>query len=363
MNPRDPSIRVGLAGCGRIARRVHLPILAAMPGVRVTAIAEADPDARAQASRHVPSAQALADYRELCALTDLDAVVICLPTGLHADAGLRALEAGHALYLEKPIATSLADAERLVSASARAPRPAMTGFNYRFHPLALDMRARVAAGQVGAIVACRTAFSAPAHTRPAWKMQVATGGGVLLDYASHHVDLLRWMTGCEVRVVSASIQSVTCEEDTASLQMTLEPVAAASASARPALSCDRVPAQMFCSWNSSDEDRLEMFGTRGRLSYDRYASLGLQFRGAGPHHSRGRLLHANLPGLTPAVAAARLRAPLGDPSYAPALRYFIDCVRDGRAPSPSLVDGLRSVQVVAAAQESARLARPVTLAI
>ena len=216
---RLPSLRVGLAGCGRIARGVHLPILAALPGVHVAAIADADRDACARASRVVPSAHALADYRELCALADLDAVVICLPSALHADAGLRAIEAGHALYLEKPIATTVADAERLVSAGARAGRPAMTGFNYRFHPLALDLRARVAAGEVGAIVACRTTFSAPAHARPGWKGQVATGGGVLLDYASHHIDLLRWITGCEVRVVSASVQSATCEEDTACVQM------------------------------------------------------------------------------------------------------------------------------------------------
>ena len=357
-----PSIRVGLAGCGRIARGVHLPVLTALPGVRVAALAEADPDARAQASRVVPSAPALPDYRELCARTDLDAVVICLPSALHADAGLRAIEAGHALYLEKPIATNVADAERVVNAGARAGRPAMTGFNYRFHPLARALRARVAAGEVGAIVACRTTFSAPAHTRPAWKAQVATGGGVLLDYASHHIDLLCWITGCEVRVVSASIQSVTCEEDTASLQMTLEPVGAARAADTPALSCDAIPAQMFCSWNSSEEDRLEIFGTHGRLSYDRYASLGLWFRGAGPHHSRGRLLRANQPSLAVSFAAARLRAPLVEPSYAQALRHFIDCVREGRAPSPSLASGLRSVEVVAAAQQSARLARPVMLA-
>jgi predicted dehydrogenase len=362
MNPRDSSIRVGLAGCGRIARGVHLPILSALPRVRVVAIAEADPDARAQASRVVPFAQALTDYRELCARTDLDAVVICLPSALHADAGLRAIEAGHALYLEKPIATTVTDAERLVQAGARAGRPAMAGFNYRFHPLALDLRARVAAGEVGPIVACRTTFSAPAHARQAWKARVATGGGVLLDYASHHVDLLRWMTGCEVRVVSASVQSVTCEEDTASLQMSLDPVEAAHAADVPAPSRNAIAAQMFCSWNSSEEDRLEIFGTRGRLSYDRYASLGLQFRGAGPHHSRARLLRANQPGLSATFAAARLRAPLVEPSYARALQHFIDCVRDGRSPSPSLVSGLRSVQVVAAAQESARLARPVTLA-
>jgi predicted dehydrogenase len=163
-----------------------------------------------------------------------------------------------------------------------------------------------------------------------------------------------------VRVVSASIQSATCEEDTASLQMALEPVGVAAGT--PALSSDQIPAQMFCSWNSSEEDRVEIFGTRGRLSYDRYASLGLQYRGAGPHHSRGRLLRANQPRLDVRFAAARLRAPRVEPSYAPALRHFIDCVRDGRAPTPSLASGLYAVQVVAAAQESARLARPVTLA-
>ena len=287
-------VSVGVSGCGRIARTVHIPVLANLPTATIVTLADTDRDSLEAAARIAPTARRVSDHAELCAQDDVDAVVICSPSGLHADAAVAALEHGKALYLEKPIAMDLPGAERVVDVWRRSGRPAMIGFNFRFHPLALDIRRRVDAGEIGDLVCCRSAFSAPAHARPDWKQTVAAGGGVLLDYASHHVDLLRFLTGRDIRDVLAAIRSDTCEEDSASLQMTL------------GAGRDAIAAQGFFSWNSVQEDRVEIVGTRGSLAFDRYTSLGVHARSTNLHYdaraAAGRLAARDQPALRPQPA-------------------------------------------------------------
>src|SRR5690606_31651972 len=99
---KDSALQIGLVGCGRIAQMVHLRVLSAMPGVRLAAVAEADADRLAEAQKHAPQARAYHDYHELLADDAVQAVVICLPTGMHAVAAVAAFAAGKHVYLEKP---------------------------------------------------------------------------------------------------------------------------------------------------------------------------------------------------------------------------------------------------------------------
>src|SRR5687768_8384140 len=103
--------RVALLGCGRIAQRIHLPILARGEAFDLVAIADAEAGAldagRGAAQRRSGAASRLsvfADYRELLASSELDAAVICLPNDLHAEAALACFERGLHVYVEKPLA-------------------------------------------------------------------------------------------------------------------------------------------------------------------------------------------------------------------------------------------------------------------
>ena len=108
--------KLGLIGCGSIAQAVHLNILAQLPGVELVALAEPDPQRQASAKRRAPSAQAYADYRALLERSDIDGVVICLPSALHAEEAIAALAHGKHVYLEKPIGVSLLEKGRSVIA-------------------------------------------------------------------------------------------------------------------------------------------------------------------------------------------------------------------------------------------------------
>ena len=214
-------LRLGLLGCGHMGRVVHLNNLRRFPEVEVVAVAEPDVQRREAASRQVPRAALFSDYRELLNRSEIDAVVICLPNALHAEAAIATLRSGKHLYLEKPLAINLEDGRKLLDVWRRSERVGMIGFSYRFNPLHQDVRRRLQAGELGELVGVRSIFTTPPHRVPEWKQKRQSGGGVLLDFASHHFDLLRFWFNEEVYEVYGNIRSQHVEADTATLELRL----------------------------------------------------------------------------------------------------------------------------------------------
>lgn len=340
----DP-VRVGLMGCGRIARIFHLPILADLAGIELVAVAEPDPAGRARASVGAPRAAVVEDWREVVADPRIGAVVICLPSGMHADAASAALEAGQHVYLEKPIATTLADGRRVLEAWRSSGRVGMTGFDQRFEPAIVALRREVRAGLVGALTGARLAMGSGRRDAPEWKRSRATGGGVLLDLGSHMVDLARFVLGEEVRRVCASVATVLADEDTASFAMTL--------------SSGRL-AQAWVTLAGITESRFEVVGERGMLVADRYAGT-LRFVPLEPAWSRVSRAREGLARLgRDSRALFEVAQPLAiGATYCAALEAFTAAVAAGRSASPDIEDGFRSLAVVLAAEESARTGRAV----
>src|SRR4051812_22376762 len=185
MSRSPPLLRVGLLGCGTIAYWAHLRSLQRLPGARLTAAA--DPDAKARdAAKRLANIPVHARADELLARPDIDVVVICVPTPLHAELAIAAAAAGKHFYLEKPIASAADEARRVVEAAGQAGVTAAIGFNRRLHPLYEQARELLWAGRIGRVRAVQTAFCepTPVHAMPEWKRRRATGGGVLLDLAS-----------------------------------------------------------------------------------------------------------------------------------------------------------------------------------
>ena len=340
-------MRVGLLGCGAVVRFCHLPALERIRDVRVVAAADPDPAALDRACgiarRHLAT-YARAD--DLLAREDVDAVVISVPTHLHADVAVAAIAAGKHVYLEKPIAASAADARRVAEAAQAAGVVGAIGFNRRSHPLYEQARALLRSGRIGRVHAVQSVFAELAHDMPAWKRARCTGGGVLLDLASHHVDLVRWFLDDEVAEATASVASHVTEQDSAHVHLVMRGGATV---------------QSFFSFRAELADSLEFFGERGTLRVDRHR-LRLTLSVARRFGYGARLSWVPP---TSAIAASRLRRlvrPGEDPSYRRALRAFALAVRGGTATLPSLGDGVRSLDVVMAAEESARTGSSIRLA-
>ena len=340
---RAGALRVGVIGAGAITIAYHLPSLASIPAARVVAVADPAPAARERARRMTDAAMH-ADADELLSRGDLDAVVIAASSHLHADLATAAARSGLHAYLEKPVAIDAAGADRVRRAVDEAGTIAVVGFNRRMHPLYRQARQLIARGRIGRLVCVQSIFSEPTAlaTMPDWKRHRDSGGGVLLDLASHHIDQIRWLADDEIARVSARCTSDLSEQDGAWLHLDL----AGGATAQGAFS-----------FRGAYADHVELYGERGTLRVDRHrSSLVMTLpRRVG----YGRRIGRPLP--TRELVSWRARRPIrrAEPSYAAAMAAFVAQARGGPAEAASLDDGLRSLAVVLAAEESAGLGRPV----
>jgi myo-inositol 2-dehydrogenase / D-chiro-inositol 1-dehydrogenase len=191
-DPAQGDVTVALVGAGRIAR-VHAEAYRTVAGGRLVACT--DPVAAA--------ARALADDFDLKVVPDLDAllsdpdidaVLIASPNAVHADQTIRALAAGKHVFCQKPIALALPDADRVVAAAAASDRIVQFGFMLRFTPPLPQLRARVAGGELGSMIAAQAAVFGWEPSAD-WFYDPAQGGGVILDTLVHFADLVLWLLG------------------------------------------------------------------------------------------------------------------------------------------------------------------------
>jgi predicted dehydrogenase len=337
-------MRVGIIGCGAVARYCHVPALKRIKDVTLAAVADPDEASRSRLAQ-MSGAAAHASAAALLAQNDIDAVVIAAPSHIHASIAIEAAKSGKAFYLEKPVATAMRDAHYVCWAAASAGVAAAVGFNRRAHPLYVRARELVRSGAIGEVRAVQSVFSEPTPKDgiPEWKRARATGGGVLLDLASHHVDLVRWLTNTEVVSVSALATSSESDDDSATLTMTLT---------------NEATAQCFFSLRHAYADHLELFGEKATLRVDRHKrSLSMMAPRRFGYGARERVLRDRSTEVGSRIR--RLVKPGEDPSYHGALMAFVSQVRGEREALASLDDGRESLAIVLAAEESVRSGSPV----
>jgi myo-inositol 2-dehydrogenase/D-chiro-inositol 1-dehydrogenase len=318
-----------------------------LQGVEVVAIAEKDAVRRRELGRRLPAATVFDDFETLLAEAEIDAAVITLPNLLHVAAAVAAFARGLHIYLEKPMAPTLAAAREVVAAWRAAGTTGMIGFNYRFGSMQREARRLVAEGRIGRVVAVKTVFSAGARVLPDWKRRRETGGGALLDLALHHLDLLPWLLQSDPAAISCHLRSVHSEDDTAVVGLELR---------------NGVVAQILATISAVDDDRIEIYGDEGRLVVDRYRNDRVVVHPT--NLERVRMLQlSNAARSLVGFAYWRRKLPGGIPeaSFREALQEFSRAAQAGRAVTPDLEDGLRSIFLLEAAMRSAAESRTVRI--
>jgi 1,5-anhydro-D-fructose reductase (1,5-anhydro-D-mannitol-forming) len=323
----------GIVGLGRIAETEIAPAVTAAPNSTLAGVvSRSAAKAREFAERH-GAASAYDDYRALLDDPSVDAVYIATPNALHADQVVAAAEAGKHVLCDKPLATTVADAERAVAACDAAGVRLGITFQTRNHEGMSDIRNLLAAGGIGSVRLVQVELGPGRKLPQNWRTDPGLAGlGVMNNLGVHAYDLLRYLLGAEVVEATAVVDvEPGLEVDTLALALLrFANGALAYVNANQSL--------------PNPQQHLAVYGTEGTV-------LG---RDVTRPNLTGSISVTGRDGTTERTvsSAGAFLATLGN---------FADAVLAGRDPSPSGLDGLRSVEVTAALARSARERRSVLL--
>jgi UDP-N-acetylglucosamine 3-dehydrogenase len=323
------TVRIGLIGCGAVARRFHFPAFRGV-GADIVAFASRTAASAEAAAEEWGSGKVVGDWRELLELQDVDAVDICTPNYLHAGIAIEASRAGKHVLVEKPIAITLDEADAMNAAARDSGTILMTAHNVRFAPPFVAIRDEIASGTVGQVLAFRAAFghSGPQDWAPesGWFFDAAqSGGGVLIDLGIHVADLLRTILSDEALEVSALLRAGESEvEEIAQIVLRFAGGAVGS---------------IHVSWRAypPPDHQLTLFGSEGNIHLDTHTAP--VFR---PTSGEPRLLE--IPSEVP------------DPNS-----EFIRAVASGTGAPVTGTDGRAALAIIDAAYRSARESQTITV--
>ena len=330
-------LHCGIIGAGRIGR-VHAETLAfRMPESQLVAIADPNCEAaRAVAARcNIP--KVAASPSEIIADPEIDAVLICSPTGTHADLIVQAARAGKHIFCEKPISFSLAAIDAALAAVKEAGVLLQIGFNRRFDANFMRVRHAIASGEIGTPNLLHIISRDPA---PPPLSYIRASGGIFLDMTIHDFDMVRFLVGDEV------------EEIYTAGGVMVDPAIGEAGDLDTALILLRFRNGVIGTIDNSRkavygyDQRVEVFGSKGVAAADnRTADTVLQSDADGVH------------GALPLHFFVERYAE----AYAEEMRAFIDCILKDKTPPVTGQDGRAPVVIGYAAKKSYEENRPVKL--
>ena len=188
-------LKIGLIGAGRIVENIHLPVLTTLPNVKVSAIYDPRYQNTVQLATRFGS-PVVCQSRNALFEQDLDAVLIACPNAKHAEMSIAALNAGLDVICEKPMATSYADAYRMVQTAERTEKTLLIALPNRFHSGVAALHEAVVEGWLGKIETLRCGWLRQQGIPGGgtwFTSKAQSGGGALIDLGSHLLDLAVWL--------------------------------------------------------------------------------------------------------------------------------------------------------------------------
>lgn len=199
------TIKTAIIGCGRRSRLAASPVLT-LAGFRIIAVADPSAAARAASTTRHPGAAGYADHQELLDRERPAAVFVTSPDHLHTEHACAALRAGAAVYLEKPLAITAEDADRILATAMACHGRLYVGHNMRHFPCMLAMKRLIDEGAIGRVQAawCRhfIAYGGDAYYKD-WHADRRRATGLLLQKGAHDIDVLHWLCGARTALVTA----------------------------------------------------------------------------------------------------------------------------------------------------------------
>lgn len=197
-------IRFAVVGCGHIGKR-HAEMITREAGAELVALCDIRPEKELGIEAYrVPFTR---DLEELLGMElDIDVLNVCVPNGLHASIAIRAIETGHHVVIEKPMALTRTDAERIIHAAQVHHRQVFCVMQNRYSPPSVWIKEMVESGLLGTIYSvqlnCYWNRDERYYKPGGWHGDAALDGGTLFTQFSHFIDILYWLFG-DIRDVQA----------------------------------------------------------------------------------------------------------------------------------------------------------------
>ena len=326
------TIRFALLGAGRIGK-VHAKAVTANPAAKLVAVA----DAMEKAAQDIAT-QYGCEVRTIDAIAaakDIDAVVICTPTDTHADLIEKFSKAGKAIFCEKPIDLSVKRVQECLKVVEANKTTLMVGFNRRFDPHFMAVRAAIDAGEIGTVEMVTIVSRDPGAPPIDY---VKRSGGIFRDMTIHDFDMARFLLGEEITTVTAQASVLVDKAIGEAGDYDSVSVMLSTASGKHAtISNSRRATYGY-------DQRIEAHGSKGSVAAENQRAVSIEV--------------ANAKGYT--------RPPLYDfimtrytQAYANEIAAFIDAIGGKAKASPSGQDGLIALALADAAVKSAKESRAV----
>lgn len=258
-------LKWGFVGCGEVTEMKSGPAFTMVDGSEVVAVMSRDENkARSYAERHHIS-KWYTDAMELIEDPDINAIYIATPPSSHATFTIMALRAGKPVYVEKPLASNYDDCVRVNRISEQTGIPCFVAYYRRYLPYFIKVKNIIDSGTIGKILNVQIRFSCPAREldyssgiKMPWRLQPdIAGGGYFYDLAPHQLDLLQNLFGVivEAEGMCANRAGLYTAEDSVSACFRFEGGLTGSGS------------WCFVGHKSAKEDRIEVIGDKGMLSF------------------------------------------------------------------------------------------------
>jgi predicted dehydrogenase len=247
-------VRWGVLSTAKIGIDKVIPATAAADRCEVVAIASRDLERARAAAFELGIARAFGSYEDLLADPDVDAVYNPLPNHLHAEWTIAAARAGKHVLCEKPLATTTADAERMIQVCEAEGVQLMEAFMYRLHPTWEAVRSLVVSGRIGELRTVQSWFSYFNDDPNDIRNIAASGGGALYDIGCYSVNLSRMLFGTEPVRIQGSV--------------TRDPVTGIDTLASGILGFADGVATFTCAIRAEPDQRVHIYGANGRISFE-----------------------------------------------------------------------------------------------
>lgn len=207
-------LKAGIIGCGAITERLHAADFPYCEEAELVALCDNTlSKAKHVGSLFAPEARTYSDHKQMLKQEDLDMVTVCLPNYLHARVTIDALKAGCNVLVEKPMATSTAEAQRMLDTAKKHGRLLMVNQSQRVNPVHIKAKEIMDSGIMGKVLHVTAMFG---HAGPEYWSPTGTWFfkskharfGAAADLGVHKADLVRYLTGKEVAEVSAFIERI-----------------------------------------------------------------------------------------------------------------------------------------------------------